>query len=60
MDDVSRVDKRKFNGGARKGSGQKALPSGEKKVTISFQVKQKYVSLAKERIQIIINEINNK
>ena len=51
-------DNRRFNGGARPGSGKKKLPEGEKKITVSFQVKQKYVELARVKIQKLIDEIN--
>lgn len=54
------ADNRKFNGGARKGSGQKALPVGEKKVTVSFQIKEKHVVEVKEILRKIVNEINER
>jgi len=54
------TDNRKKNGGSRIGSGQKKLPDGEKKVTVSFQIKEKHVQIAREAIQKIVDEINNK
>ena len=51
-------DKRKYNGGLRAGSGKKKLPAGEKKITVSFQIKQKYLPEAKLEIQKLIDKIN--
>lgn len=56
----SKDDKRKNNGGARPGSGPKPKPEGERKVTLSFQVKQKHVATTRPKIQIIIDKINAK
>lgn len=52
------MDKRKNNGGARPGSGPKPKDPREKKVQLTFMVKQKAAYLAKMKIQPIIDKIN--
>jgi len=59
MEEKNKTDNRKNNGGARAGSGKKALPDGEKKVTVSFQIKSKFVGKAKLELQKIVDKINN-
>lgn len=54
------MDKRKYNGGARPGSGPKLKDEAEKKVTVPFQIKRKHVEAAKAKIQPIVDKINSK
>lgn len=55
-----KIDKRKFNGGARTGTGPKPKDEMEKKVTVSFQIKRKHVEAAKAKLQPLIDKINSK
>ncbi len=54
------MDKRKYNGGARPGSGPKPIDPEEKKVPVPFYVKRKHVKEAKGKIQPIVDKINKK
>ena len=53
-------DNRKYNGGAREGSGRLPIDPEEKKVTVPFQIKRKHIAKAKTIIQKIVDEINSK
>jgi hypothetical protein len=47
-------DKRKNNGGARKGSGPKPINPEEKKVTVIFYIKKKYVEKFKAYAKLFL------
>lgn len=51
-------DIRKKNGGAREGSGRKAIDPEERKVPVWFYVKKKLVEHAKKKINPIVDKIN--
>lgn len=55
-----KIDKRKFNGGARPNPGPKPKAADEKKEYVYFYVKHKHVKTAKEKIQPIIDDLNSK
>lgn len=53
-------DKQKTRGGARIGTGPKPIDEMEKKVTVSFYIKKKYVEAAKAKLQPLVDKINAK
>lgn len=57
---LRRIDKRKYNGGPRPGSGRETIDPEEKKVPVPFYVKKKHIATAKEQIQPIVDKINKK
>lgn len=60
MSTEKKIDNRKYNGGARPGTGPKPKVPDEKKVTVSFQIKRKHIEVAKAKIQPIVDRINLK
>ena len=54
------MDKRKNNGGAGRGQGNKAKLSGEKKVSVRVGIKKKHVESAKKELKKIADKINKK
>ena len=52
-------DKRKKNGGARLRAGKKRLPAGEKKIQVSFAIKNKYFDFFKTEVQLIADKLNS-
>lgn len=55
-----KLDKRKYNGGARTGTGPKPIDPKEKKVMVPFYIKKKHVETAKKKIQPIVDKLNSK
>ena len=54
------IDGRKYNGGARAGTGPKLKDEMEKKVTVSFYIKRKHIEAAGKKIQPIVDKFNSK
>jgi hypothetical protein len=54
-----KVDLRKYNGGKGK-VGRKSIPLEQRKQTLIFYVKGKYVEKARDLIQPIIDKLNSK
>lgn len=52
------MDKRKSNGGRRKGAGRLKLPPEEKKLSVTFQIKKKHVKTATEFITPYLDKLN--
>lgn len=57
---IMKIDNRKYNGGARPGSGPKPIDPKEKKQPVAFQIKAKHVATARKLIQPIVDKINAK
>ena len=56
---AEKIDGRKNNGGARVGAGNAEIDAKEKKVAVTFYIKQKLVEKAKEILQPMVDKIND-